>query len=305
MLHLLAVLVTIAVLLVLVSCGWVGDVIALAMPVVLAGAAITALVVLAVRPAWSTVPIAAMITSAVIVFGPRWPHHTAAPVRSIRIAAVNLQFDSRDQAGGVESAVAADADVLVVSELTPETDRLLSAAYPERVVTENLLLNDKFAEGVYSRFSLTRLESPKDVSYQLLRVAVGGETPFVLYAVHLPRPTLTEPTPFGMTDFAGNRTRAFALDRAADDDEGPVVIAGDLNLSDRTSGYRRLAAGRLDVSRTGWAGSTYIGDLSWSLLLLRIDHLFAPAGWCAAGARSFDLRGSDHRGVAARIGPCP
>ncbi|MCU1501180.1 MAG: hypothetical protein JWM12_534, partial [Ilumatobacteraceae bacterium] len=107
--------------------------------------------------------------------------------------------------------------------------------------------------------------------------------------------------------FGGARRAVFALDHAADADgaNGPVVIAGDLNLSDRTSGYRRLAAGRLDASRTGWADATFHGSTTWSLMLLRIDHIFVPSRWCAARASSFHLRGSDHDGVQASIGHCP
>lgn len=284
---------------------WLGDVIGLAMPIVIVGAAVLSVGVLAIRPSSSAAPLTLLLVSALVVFVPRVPQRTATPVSPLRIAAVNLQFDSLHAEGGVASALAVDADVLVVSELTDVTDAILTQAYPYRAVREDVLARSKFAEGVYSRVPLTRLDDPVGITEQMLRVRVGVARPFVLYAVHLPRPGFPEPAPSMMTGFGGHREMTLALDAAADRETEPVLIAGDLNLSDRTSGYRRLSSGRLDVSRTGWAGSTFDGTFSWSLLLLRIDHLFAPSDWCATDARSFTLVGSDHLGIVGEVGTCP
>lgn len=284
---------------------WLGDVIGLAMPIVIVATSVLSVGVLAIRPCWSAAPLTLLLVSALVVFLPRLPHHTATPVSPLRIAAVNLQFDSLDAEGGVASAVAADADVLVVSELTGVTDAMLTQAYPYRAVREDVLRHSKFSEGIYSRVPLTRLDDPPGITEQMLSVRVAATTPFVLYAVHLPRPGFREPAPYMFSSFGGHREMTVALDAAADRETEPVVIAGDLNLSDRTGGYRRLSSGRLDVSRTRWAGSTFDGTFAWSLLLLRIDHLLAPSDWCATGARSFTLVGSDHLGIVGEVGTCP
>lgn len=304
-LHVLISLAAPLVLVTVLRSGWFGDVVGVAMPVVLASSFLVAATVVVVRPSWCTAPVAVVLVSAFVVVAPRWPARTAAPVEPVRLAAVNLQFDSEDAAAGVRDAIAVGADVLVVSELTPVTDEMLRVAYPYRVVTEDLLRGGRFGEGVYAKVPLTVLESPPGITDQMLRVAVGAVTPFVLYAVHLPRPTFEEPAPAAMIGFGGQRAAAFALDRAVDAESGPAVITGDLNLSDRTSGYRRLASGRVDATRTGWAGSTYKGSLMWRLLLLRIDHIFLPADWCSRDGSTFHLSGSDHDGVAATIGRCP
>jgi endonuclease/exonuclease/phosphatase (EEP) superfamily protein YafD len=88
-------------------------------------------------------------------------------------------------------------------------------------------------------------------------------------------------------------------------DERAAVVAGDLNLCDRTSGYHRLVRGRLDAMRTGRAATTFVGPGGWRWLGLRIDHVVLPAGWGAAEALTFPITGSDHRGVAAVVGPLP
>ena len=268
-------------------------------------------VIVVARPTWlplsvTVALVTVLVLSGLVVVGPRWPQRTPPPVRVVSLVAVNLQFDSLDAAGGVASAVATGADVLVISELTSATDAMLRAVYPQHVVTDDLLRDGKFGQGVYSTLPLTRLAPPVGSPPQLLRVAVGGADPFVLFAVHLPRPTFADPAPNEMIGFGGFRAMAFALDRAADDDatRGPVVIAGDLNLSDRTSGYRRMSDGRIDAMRAGWTGSTYDGPFPWSFLLLRIDHVFVPRDWCTADSRTFEVAGSDHHGVAASIGPC-
>ena len=92
--------------------------------------------------------------------------------------------------------------------------------------------------------------------------------------------------------------------QAARLERDPVVIAGDLNLSDRAHGYRLLCEGRRDAVRGSFARSTFVGDgLMWRLLKLRIDHIFIPADWSHGGGSSFKLIGSDHHGVRADIGP--
>lgn len=82
------------------------------------------------------------------------------------------------------------------------------------------------------------------------------------------------------------------------------MVVGDLNLVDRASGYRALVGELDDAMRSGWAGPT--AQRSWlDLLLARVDHVLVPEAWCSTDAVRFHLRGSDHRGLAATVGPCP
>ena len=94
-----------------------------------------------------------------------------------------------------------------------------------------------------------------------------------------------------------------ALQAAVADEELPVVIAGDLNMSDRVRGYRYLDDRYTDLARDGWAGTTYIGGI-YRYFLLRIDHVFATDGWCSDDVEEFSITGSDHRGLRLDVGPC-
>ena len=80
------------------------------------------------------------------------------------------------------------------------------------------------------------------------------------------------------------------LDRVLD--KG-VVVAGDLNLSDRAGGYRILTGVYRDAMRAGvWATDTYRLHV-WRALLLRIDHVFVTeslATRAVAAERDRDAR---------------
>jgi endonuclease/exonuclease/phosphatase (EEP) superfamily protein YafD len=120
----------------------------------------------------------------------------------------------------------------------------------------------------------------------------------VLHVIHAPNPLY-------QTTFEEQERFAADLVRQADAEVLPAVVVGDLNLTDRAEGYRTLASSLRDAMRAGsWPADTYRLSV-WRLLLLRIDHLFVPTDWCAADPVTFDIPGSDHRGIEATIGPCP
>ena len=286
--------------------SWFGDEIAVALPLLTYAAAAVALLSIIQRRPWPAVAACAsvFVVSAVVIVVPRLPDRTGPPNQPIVLVAVNMLHDNPTVSAGVASALAQHPDVLVVSELTRAADELFAAAFPYRLVTEGPLQHENYAEGVYSTFPLEEMDAPKGLDNQVLRLKVGGPAPFILYAVHLPRPALSKTHQRHNATFEEHRLDAMRLDSIADVESGPVVIAGDLNLSDRTSGYAALAGGRHDALRTRWSGTTYVGGLVWELLGLRIDHIFVPGDWCAADGGHFTIAGSDHDGVRSTIGPC-
>jgi endonuclease/exonuclease/phosphatase (EEP) superfamily protein YafD len=84
--------------------------------------------------------------------------------------------------------------------------------------------------------------------------------------------------------------------------ENPVILAGDLNSTDRGVGYRTLLgrADLIDAMRVTWASTT---STKWWPLLLRIDHVLVR-GICPSSARNTALEGSDHRSVVAELAFC-
>jgi endonuclease/exonuclease/phosphatase (EEP) superfamily protein YafD len=107
----------------------------------------------------------------------------------------------------------------------------------------------------------------------------------------------------GKADPTQQRKKLDDLLDAAGAETLPVVIAGDMNMPDRTSSYRAFTDAMHDAVRSGFAWPT---SLKWfqAPLLLRIDHIWVSEEWCADDGGSFTLAGSDHRGVNASVGPC-
>lgn len=232
----------------------------------------------------------------VTVLGPRLSQPTLAPAVGIRLASMNVADHNHavDQAVGTIAGL--DADVITTvemgddfwSRLTP----VAAARFPYTAAVGEV--------GVRSRWPVDLLRTPSPVSgARLIRVRIDAPgSPFILYAVHALNP---------MHELSFSQQRVFIdrLVRAAEKETEPVVIAGDLNLSDRTGGYRILATEFRDAMRDGSiAGNTFENGL-WATLFLRIDHVFVPETWCAADPSRFELPGSDHRGVSVTVGPCP
>ena len=280
------------------------DVVALGWP--LFGVAISALCwgVTVLGRRWTSAAVAlswTMCTLAVVVAP--WRPHDPGPVRAsgrVRIAAANVLGDHTYPPGVLRQVDAQHPDVLVVSELSGNARPTYAAAFPF-VITEPV--DQEQSVGVFSRYRLHDLGLPPALRSQRghrVRVdAPGG--PFVLYALHLQKPG---PNPSSVE--VGFRTHKHLIDavvRSVRAETLPVVVAGDLNLVDRSSGYRELTDVLDDAMHAGWVGPTSL-KRSTKPLLARIDHIFEPPSWCADDAHTFTIRGSDHRGVVTTIGPC-
>lgn len=285
--------------------SWLGDLLALALP---AACVVLGAVIIGVLadggPAGLVAGLAGLLAGSLVTIAlPRRRVRVPLPVDTLLLASVNLQYDSDDPTATVRSAIEIGADVLVVTEVTTQTDALLTAAFPYRIVTHEALRARDNGVAVYSHVPITERAALPRFGREALRVHVLGRHPFVLYAVHLPRPVIQHDGSPGLLSLAAHRRSVRALDDAARDEAEPVVIAGDLNLADRTSGYRVLRSGRVDAMRSAWPRATYAGAPHWRLLALRIDHLLLPRDWSATEAATFTIHGSDHRGIRARIGP--
>jgi len=216
----------------------------------------------------------------------------------ITLLAANVYDRNRSPAVAARELVDADADVVVVSELSAVVDEALAAVYPHREV---ISVGGPRGHGVFSKFPLERLPQPSILG-PLLHLRVFGPFGFELLAAHLPRPTVVAGPRPGTARFVECRETVAQLAQLASS-RPDVVVAGDLNLSDRQPAYRRMVAGRLDAMRTVRARSTFHGRGYWWLFAMRIDHLVVPAGWTVSDASVVSVSGSDHRAVRATLSP--
>jgi Endonuclease/Exonuclease/phosphatase family len=273
--------------------GPVGDVGAILLPA-LAAVAVALGLVAAVRSRLWLVPAAsAVVLVGVAVVGPWLPADAGAvrPGAGVAVLAANVR-GLPDAAGALTAA-----QVLVVSEYTPALEPALAATYPYRLDEPN-----QPGVAVFARFPMRLLDAPGP-DLPGMRVEVDGPAgPFVLYALHVPRPWLTDRGGYQATVAEHHAIMAAVTARAAAETR-PVVVAGDLNSTDRGRDYRGLVgSGLVDAERDGFVTFTSTGQ--WTPLLLRIDHVLVSPGWCGDASRQVELAGSDHRGVAAVVGPC-
>lgn len=238
--------------------------------------------------------LSAFLVAVAAVMLPRLPIDQPRPTGGVRIAAVNVLQGNDSPRQAAAGLAGRQADVLIVIEADRRTTRSVLAAsgLRERITVGQL--------SVLSRWPLKRLPRPAALlETPALRLQVERPgAPFVLHAIHAPNPLY-------QTTFDEQERLAKALVRVVEAEAVPAVVVGDLNLTDRAEGYRVLEASMRDAMRAGsWPADTYRLHV-WQILLLRIDHLFVPNSWCAADPITFDVPGSDHRGIEATVGPCP
>lgn len=271
------------------------DAVALGWPVLgVAGAC--ALVLLGLARRWGGAALAGLswlLATVAVVVLPWVPLDTGTPRGGLRVTAVNTLAEQTSPEAMAAAIERTAPDLVVVSEVGRRLDAILSRRYPHRV--------HRLGVAVFSTFPL-RPPKAAPAGQRGLRTEVDGpHGPLVLYALHLQKPGVRP-----STVEVGLRTHRRVVDAVAASVEGerlPVVLAGDLNLIDRSSGYRRLTGPLDDAMRAGWAQPTSLRATTRPLLA-RIDHILVEDSWCAAGSRMFGLPGSDHRGVTAAVGPC-
>jgi endonuclease/exonuclease/phosphatase (EEP) superfamily protein YafD len=282
------------------------DVVALGMPV-LVGVAVLGTVVLAAlrrRTALLAVAVSWLLFGLVVVVGPWVPRPGADPVDAVRVVAANT-FGSQSYPPSVGADIAEQSpQVVVISELSAGTEEELRSRFDavERAAPGR---SGQPHVGVFTDLPVERLDVPAGVDGSRgVRLRIEGPSgPFVLYGLHLPPP---RPRPGDPPDVSVREHRRIvdAVHDAIAVEDLPVVVAGDLNLVDRTYGYRQLLGVLDDAMRDGWVRPTARRRPTLPVLG-RVDHVLVSESWCSTDTSIFSLTGSDHRGVAATVGPCP
>jgi endonuclease/exonuclease/phosphatase (EEP) superfamily protein YafD len=282
----------------------VGEILAVAAPAWLVGViALHVVAFVARRRVLVAVSCLAWVVSAtVMVVSPRTPTHFAPPRDPVVIVAANLRLRNHTPRQAAREVVARGADVVVISEATNGTEAVLTDAYPYHF-GYGWRGDIYYSELVASRYPLRARPVPSNLRQGVV-VEVMAPTPFLLVGIHLPRAGIALPYLRGQLSFAAQKRAVDTLTRLTDSSNLPVVVAGDMNVSDRSAAYRRLVAHRRDAMRASWARSTF-REFPWSLFALRIDHVFIDASWCADHASRFHPVGTDHDAVQVTIGPCP
>ena len=214
--------------------------------------------------------VSTLVVCAVVIVAPMWPRTVAAPDHAIRLVVANVwDANPRSTRCRRRSSIAPSTSLVAV-EMPDEAFSDEMTADARTLGLGGSVQGARSGRGPDSRSRSSATEAfraPGDAGRRrCARCAVR--------ALRRARP-----------ESAAQRElrRATPLHRrplaAIADEQLPVVVAGDFNMSDRVVSYREMDAALTDAMRADVAGSTtYVGGL-WPLLMLRIDHVFVePRG---------------------------
>lgn len=258
------------------------------------------LVLLALRRHWRTyfVLLAAGAVSAVPVvpYLPLTPRSVAADgAPRLKVISVNVsyrQFSPRRLLAIVREL---EADVVVLQELTPYAAEVLAP------LDETLPHHFKMpAEGRFGIAVWSRLPLESAVPFALGRQPAiearvrFGDAVFTVLGVHLNAPTSPRRAAARNTELTLLAERSAAI-------EGPLVVAGDFNLTPYSPLFGDwLAASGLTDTRRGRTPS-----VSWPAVLpilgIPIDHVAVNSEFAILAHRRLPDFGSDHYGVLAEL----
>jgi len=197
------------------------------------------------------------------------------------------------------TAAAADVDVVVLSETTPELLHALQTAawgreFPYALGDDS---GPPSNTTVFSRYPLSQSESFGHVSFNqwVTTVAAPGRTPVRLIAAHPCNPYC------GYGQFAADHALLEGQVRANLD--APLVVAGDLNAIDEHAPLLRLRADGMrsatDLVGGGWV-PTWPANRAFPPLL-PIDHVLVDDQLTATSLRTVHLPGTDHLGLVVTL----
>ncbi len=273
--------------------GSVAQLVALAMPLLVA-VSILGVVIAAIDDKKVTSLIVAAsigIFGWVTVMGPRGAQPSRSPQDPVRVAEVAIPAEGAPVRSVLDALRKAHTDVAVLA--APEKkDRAtaLDAGAFDTAVSSGAFV-------VLSDFPMKVLPLPKTLPKALvIRVEVDRpDGAFVIYGARVDdalQAALEAPL---------NVER---LQAAALDEELPVVIAGGLGVSDRSTSYRQLDVAFRDALRAGTRAQNTLLGLLWAPVMVRSDYVFTSRAWCAADGASIKVAGVDHAAVVASVGAC-
>ncbi|MHB1295173.1 MAG: endonuclease/exonuclease/phosphatase family protein [Anaerolineae bacterium] len=237
------------------------------------------------------------------------PRRGWAPAWAPRLTVLTFNLHAPDDGIAALAAVIrrANADVVALQEVShtaaEQLPLLLAGLYPyqalhpneEGPVGQGLLSRHPILEDSYWRNDGLK----RFLGHQRCVIDYLG-TPLTVYNVHAVPPFMFR-QPFTLFPHAADVQRV--LDRL-EHEHGPLLLLGDLNMTDSSEMYHRLAARLTDAFRQAGSvtlGLTYPADARFAPPVVRLDHIFHDGAFRAIRVRTLPSSGSDHRPVWAEL----
>ncbi len=242
-----------------------------------------------------------LLTSLLFVMAvwPQWFPGASKPepdAAIVRVYSANLFYLNNDTARIRQSIEAADADIIVLIELSSDPalriDQLLEG-YPHRAASMRLdQTRGPSRSLIASRWPLIARDDPPDGLHAVAATVRTPLGPINVVGVHL-----TRPWPFQHS--WGQISQTMALDAVVEGLEGPVVVAGDFNSVSSARIGKQIQRDIGLRPAPGFPG-TWPGDLP-SALGITIDQVYASPDLAFVSRRLGRPTGSDHRPVVTEV----
>jgi endonuclease/exonuclease/phosphatase (EEP) superfamily protein YafD len=225
----------------------------------------------------------------------------------LRVVTHNVWAANDDPAGTAAALLASGADLLLLQEV----DQKFAGALPllRRSYPFYNPCSQSCSLAILSRYPLDRvkygfrLSDGRPIGPGLIqtRVHLPNGAVFPVATIHLPRGRPLE---------QDRRQRVSLAAAVRTVDTRSLILAGDFNLVPWSSRLRWLDTAMMPLRRVTSAPSwpARVGDHSFPLPLVPIDHLYAGPDWALAAVHRLDRTGSDHYPIAVDLiwhGPTP
>ncbi|MFQ5922415.1 MAG: endonuclease/exonuclease/phosphatase family protein [Anaerolineales bacterium] len=232
---------------------------------------------------------------------------------SFTVMTYNVFGNDRDHESALESILELDPDVVALQEVTTdfaqEFEERLGQRYPYRKLeteTWGQALLSRFPIEAYEVFELGDVEHPMLVQYAELTV---NERSLGLLNVHTHSPGLIRKEVARRLNLPPGLLRKRRdwdmreLLQAIEPLASPLILAGDLNISDQHDWYRQVTERFQDAHReAGWGmGFTRTPLFGSDFPMWRIDFVFYTPELVALSTTHGEFGGSDHRPVVAEL----
>jgi len=258
------------------------------------------LVLVALRRQWAACAVLAAVggisAASVLPYVPLpFGEPAAAAGAPLKVLSINVSYRPFSARRLLEIIREADADVLIVQELTPHAESVLAALDTEFPHNRKFPANGPYGIGIWSRYEL---ESGATIAISR-RPAIearvrGPSSTFTVIGVHLSAPITQR-----RAAARNQELRALAAHVAAI--EGPLIVAGDFNATPYSPYFVEwLEATGLTDSRRGRTLS-----VSWPTMLpiagIPIDHVTVNDDFTILSHRRLANFESDHYGVLVEL----
>lgn len=238
-----------------------------------------------------------VVSAAPLVSYVSFPGSLASPsAETFRLVSFNVWFRNTDVARAAAYLEHVDADVVVIQEASALFAQELQALAPR--YRHAHIARDRRGATILSQWPLleARSASAGEGATPAAHVRVKWrEAELTLIGVHLHWPLGARVSHLRNQELA-------ALAQLASATQGPLLIAGDLNITPWSPHFRDLLrdSGLKDCAAEQGLASSWPSHVRW--LGIRIDHCLASAHWQTLDVRTGPHVGSDHRAVIAELG---